>query len=125
MQKEIEIIQRHAKELKKLEQSEQNLFGSLNSKSKAEIDGLINDFSFVRSDFSANRLQPVNLLRFEILHLLKEGTQISSETVENIKTKIIEIDEEQLSKNGEILVNALKNYPQKKKSPFVNWKRNY
>ncbi|MGI6409842.1 MAG: hypothetical protein ACOX0V_01200 [Bacteroidales bacterium] len=125
MQKEIEIIQRHAKELKKLEQSEQYLFDSLNSKSKAEIDGLINDFSFVRSDFSATRFQPVNLLRFDILHLLKEGTQISSETVENIKTKIIEKDEEYFSKYGEILVNALKNYPQKKKSPFVNWKRNY
>lgn len=125
MQKEIEIIQRHAKELKKLEQSEQYLFDSLNSKSKAEIDGLINDFSFVRSDFSATRFQPVNLLRFDILHLLKEGTQISSETVENIKTKIIEKNEEYFSKYGEILVNALKNYPQKKKSPFVNWKRNY
>lgn len=125
MQKDIEIIQRHAKELKKLEQSEQYLFDSLNSKSKAEIDGLINDFSFVRSDFSATRFQPVNLLRFDILHLLKEGTQISSETVENIKTKIIEKDEEYFSKYGEILVNALKNYPQKKKSPFVNWKRNY
>ena len=61
MQKEIEIIQRHAKELKKLEQSEQYLFDFLNSKSKAEIDGLINDFSFVRSDFSATRFQLVNL----------------------------------------------------------------
>ncbi|MGD9930876.1 MAG: AAA family ATPase [Mangrovibacterium sp.] len=125
MQKEIEIIQRHAKELKKLEQSEQYLFDSLNSKSKVEIDGLINDFSFVRSDFSATRFQPVNLLRFDILHLLKEGTQISSETVENIKNKIIEKDEEYFSKYGDILVNALKNYPQKKKSPFVNWQRNY
>lgn len=125
MQKEIDIIQRHAKELKKLEQSEQYLFDSLNNKSKTEIDGLINDFSFVRSDFSATRFQPVNLLRFDILHLLKEGTQISSETVENIKTKIIEKDDEYFSKYGDTLVNALKNYPQKKKSPFVNWQRNY
>jgi len=62
----------------------------------------------VRSDFSATRFQPVNLLRFDILHLLKEGTQISSETVENIKTKIIEKDEEYFSKYGDILVNALK-----------------
>ncbi|MFC5284137.1 AAA family ATPase [Pedobacter alpinus] len=125
MQKEIDIIQRHAKELKKLEQSEQYLFDSLNNKSKTEIEGLINDFSFVRSDFSATRFQPVNLLRFDVLHLLKEKTQISSETVENIKTKIIEKDEEYFSKYGDILVNALKNYPQKKKSPFVNWQRNY
>lgn len=125
MQKEIDIIQRHAKELKKLEQSEQYLFDSLNNKSKTEIDGLINEFSFVRSDFSATRFQPVNLLRFDILHLLKEGTQISSETVENIKTKIIEKDGEYFSKYGDTLVNALKNYPQKKKSPFVNWQRNF
>lgn len=125
MQKEIEIIQKHAKELKKLEQSEQYLFDSLNSKSKADIDRLINDFSFVRSDFTATRFQPVNLLRFDMLHLLKEGTQISSETVENIKTKIIEKDEEYFSKYGDTLVSALKNYPQKKKSPFVNWQRNY
>lgn len=125
MQKEIDIIQRHAKELKKLEQSEQYLFDSLNAKSKTEIEGLINDFSFVRSDFSATRFQPVNLLRFDILHLLKEGTQISSETVENIKNRIIEKDEEYFSKYGDTLVNALKHYPQKKKSPFVNWQRNY
>ena len=125
MQKEIDIIQRHAKELKKLEQSEQYLFDSLNNKPKTEIEGLINDFSFVRSDFSATRFQPVNLLRFDILHLLKEGTQISSETVENIKTKIIEKDGEYFSKYGDTLVNALKNYPQKKKSPFVNWQRNF
>jgi 5-methylcytosine-specific restriction protein B len=125
MQKEIDIIQRHAKELKKLEQSEQYLFDSLNNKPKTEIEGLIKDFSFVRSDFSATRFQPVNLLRFDILHLLKEGTQISSETVENIKTKIIEKDGEYFSKYGDILVNALKNYPQKKKSPFVNWQRNF
>ena len=125
MQKEIDIIQRHAKELKKLEQSEQYLFDSLNSKPKAEIKELINDFSFVRSDFSATRFQPVNLLRYDILQLLKEGVLISSEIVENIKTRIIEKDEEYFSKYGEKLVNALKNYPQKKKSPFVNWQRNY
>ncbi|MDD4416602.1 MAG: hypothetical protein PHI70_07455, partial [Proteiniphilum sp.] len=63
MQKEIDIIQGHAKELKKLEQSEQYLFDSLNTKSKSEIEGLISDFSFVRSDFSATLFQPVNLLR--------------------------------------------------------------
>jgi len=97
----------------------------LNTKSKSEIEGLISDFSFVRSDFSATLFQPVNLLRFDILHLLREGVQISSETVENIKSRIIEKDKEYFSKYGDILVNALTNYPQKKKSPFVNWQRNY
>ena len=125
MQKEIDLIQKHVKELRKLEQSEQYLFDYLNSIPKHEIEKLIDDFSFVRSDFSATRFQPVNLLRFDVLHLLKEGIQISSETVENLKTKIIEKDEEYFSKYGDTLVNALKNYPQKKKSPFVNWQKNY
>lgn len=125
MHKEIELIQRYARELKRLEQNEQYLFDSLNNKSKTEIEGLINDFSFVQSDFSTTRFQPVNLLRFDILNLLKEGTHVSSETVENIKTKIIQKDKGYFSKYGDILVNALKNYPQKKKSPFVNWKNNF
>ena len=125
MQKEIDVIQRQAKELKKLEQSDQYLFDYLNNKPKNEIEGLISDFNFVYSEFSTTRFQPVNLLRFDILHLLKEGTQIKSEIVENIKTKIIEKDGEYFSKYGDTLVNALKNYPQKKKSPFVNWQRNF
>jgi 5-methylcytosine-specific restriction protein B len=125
MQKALEIIQKHAKELKRLEQSEQYLFETLNSKSKAELDGLISDFSFVRSDYTSTRFQPVNLLRFDILYLLQYGAQVSSETVEDIKTKIIQKDEEYFSKYGDILVNALKSYPQKKKSPFVNWQRNF
>lgn len=125
MQQAIEIIQKHAKELKRLEQSEQHLFEALNSKPKDELTGLIKDFNFVRSDFTSNRFQPVNLLRFDILHLIKDGKQISSETVEEIKTKIIEKDEEYFSKYGDILVNALKSYPQKKKSPFVNWQKNF
>lgn len=125
MQNDIDIIQNHAKELKKLEQSEQYLFNSMNTKSKTEIEGLIKDFDFVRTTFSSTRFQPVNLLRYDILYLLKDGVQISSETVEEIQNKIIEKDEVYFSKYGDQLVNALKSYPQKKKSPFVNWKKNY
>jgi len=29
------------------------------------------------------------------------------------------------SKYGDTLVNALKNFPEKKKSPFVNWQKNF
>ncbi len=125
MQREIEIIQKHAKELKKLEQNEQELFSYLNSKPKSEIERFINDYSFVRSDFTATWFQPVNLLRFDLLHLLKEGLQINPETVENIKNKIIEKDEGYFSKYGDTLVHALKNFPEKKKSPFVNWQKNF
>ena len=42
---------------------------------------------FVRSDFSATRFQPVNLLRFDILHLLKEGTQISSKRLRTLRRR--------------------------------------
>ncbi|MGI6521363.1 MAG: AAA family ATPase [Fermentimonas sp.] len=125
MQKEIETIQKHAKELKKLEQNEQELFSYLNNKSESEIEGFIKDYSFVRSDFTATWFQPVNLLRFDLLHLLKEGIQINPETVENIKNKIIEKDEGYFSKYGDTLVHALKNFPEKKKSPFVNWQKNF
>jgi|BioPla2DNA2_1021312.scaffolds.fasta_scaffold00342_1 5-methylcytosine-specific restriction protein B len=125
MQREIEIIQKHAKELKKLEQNEQELFSYLNNKPKSEIEGFIKDYSFVRSDFTATWFQPVNLLRFDLLHLLKEGIQINPETVEDIKNKIIEKDEGYFSKYGDTLVNALKNFPEKKKSPFVNWQKNF
>jgi len=76
--------------------------------------------TFLQHDFNL-----VNLLRFDHTSLIKRRNTNSSETVENIKTKIIEKDEEYFSKYGDILVNALKNYPQKKKSPFVNWQRNY
>jgi len=100
MQREIEIIQKHAKELKKLEQNEQELFSYLNNKPKSEIEGFIKDYSFVRSDFTATWFQPVNLLRFDLLHLLKEGIQINPETVEDIKNKIIEKDEGYFSKYG-------------------------
>jgi len=61
MQKAIDIIQRNAKELKKLEQSEQYLFDSLNSKPKTEIEELVNDFGFVRSDLKLPDMLPTML----------------------------------------------------------------
>lgn len=125
MEKDIDIIQRHAKEFNKLEQSEQYLFESLNSIPMNEIDQLIDEFGFVRTNYSATHFQPVNLLRFDILNIIKEKIQISPETVEEIKNKIIAKDETYFSKYGDILVNALKAYPEKKKSPFVNWQKYY
>ncbi len=68
MQNEIELIQRYAKELKKLDDNEQELFSYLNNIVKPDIDELID---FYRP--ASTTLQPVNLLRFDILNLLKRG----------------------------------------------------
>jgi len=122
MQKALEIIQKYAKELKRLEQSEQYLFEGFNNKTTNEIEGLIKDFNFVQTD---SKFQPVNLLRYDILNLRKEGTQINSQIVEEIKIKILKKDENYFAKYGDLLVEGLKNYPQKKKSPFVNWQKEF
>ena len=125
MQKALETIQKHAKVLKGMENSDQRLFEVLNSKPKNDLTNLKDDFYSDIASLSHTRLQPVNLLRFDILNLLNEGRQINYETVEEIKDKIIEKDDRYFSKYGDTLVNALKNYPKKKKSPFINWQKNF
>ena len=122
MEKALEIIQKHAKELKKLEQSEQHLFEVFNSKTPNEIADLIKEFDFVQSD---SKFQPVNLLRYDILNLRKDGKQINSEIIEEIKNRIVSKDEEYFTKYGELLIEGLIKYPQKKKYPFVNWQKEF
>ena len=119
MKNSIEIIQKQAKELKKLEQSEQYLFERLNNLNTEIAEQLIRDFT-------SERFQPVNLLRLEILNKIKENiVSITPELIEEIKNKIITKDTEYFSKYGGTLVNGLINYPQKKKSSFVNWQKNF
>ncbi|HPK04681.1 MAG TPA: AAA family ATPase [Bacteroidales bacterium] len=124
MQREIDEIQNYAKELKKVEQSDQYLFDVLKSMPITEIDQLINDFNFVVTDFSETKFQPVNLLRFDILNLLKESVPVNSEVVKDIKNKIESKDEQYFAKYGERLLNGLRNFELKTKSPFTNWQRN-
>jgi len=69
--------------------------------------------------------KPVNLLRLEILNKIKENITVTPELIEEIKNKIINKDTAYFSKYGESLVNGLKDYPEKKKSPFVNWTKNF
>jgi 5-methylcytosine-specific restriction protein B len=114
MQKALDIIQKHAKELKKLEQSEQYLFETLNNISPQLQIVYITEYDFVKTDFSSTRFQPVNLLRYDVLNRLQDGEKVSPDTIEEIKTKIIEKDESYFLKYGDKLVNALKNYPQKR-----------
>src|SRR5659263_395058 len=112
MKKSIEIIQKHAKELRKLEQSEQYLFEQLNGLDTGIVEQLI-------KDYSSEWFQPVNLLRLEILNIRKENITLTPELINEIKNKIIAKDKTYFLKYGEALVNGLINYPQKKKSPFV------
>ena len=116
MQESIEIIQKHAEKLKKLEQNESYLFEQLNNLDIEIVKQLINDYA-------SEHFKPVNLLRLEILNTIKENITLTPELIEEIKNKIIRKDKVYFSKYGESLVNGLISYPQKKKSPFVNWKK--
>ena len=118
MKQSIETIQKRAKYLKTLEQSEQYLFEQLNSLDTGIVEQLI-------ESFDTGFFKPVNLLRLEILNTIKEKSAVTPELIEEIKNKIINKDEAYFSKYGESLVNGLINAPQKKKSPFVNWKKNF
>ena len=118
MQQALDTIQKHAKELKKLEQSENYLFEQLNNLPPAQVQALI-------QDYTSDNFKPVNLLRLDILTQLKAGVQVTPDTVEEIKQKILSKDEEYFAKYGDNLVQGLKNYPKKKRGPFVNWQRNF
>ncbi|MCD4820932.1 MAG: EVE domain-containing protein [Methanococcoides sp.] len=116
MQESINIIQRHAKRLKKLEESETYLFEQLNDLDSEILDQLIGTFKL-------DKFQPVNLLRLEILYNIKNDNTVTPELIESIKNKIIAKEKDYFLKYGESVVNGLINYPAKKKSPFVNWKK--
>ena len=116
MQESINLIQEHATKLRKLEENESYLFEQLNTLDADTVSKLIDLFEI-------QYFQPVNLLRFEILQHIKDKKIVTPELVEEIKDKIVTKDEVYFSKYGEALVNGLLNYPAKKKSPFVNWKK--
>ena len=118
MHEAIKIIQQYAKQLKQLEQSEQHLFEQLNSLDQAVIGQLV-------KEFTSERFQPVNLLRLDILKKLQEGQTVTSESIEEIKNNITTKNKAYFDKYGEALVNGLLGYPNKKKSPFVNWQKTF
>jgi len=118
MKQSIEIIQKYAKELKKLEENESYLFEQLNNLDIEIINQLI-------KNYTSEQFKPVNLLRLEILNTLKENIALTPELIEDIENKIINKDKAYFSKYGESLVNGLINSPQKKKSPFVNWRKSF
>lgn len=118
MQESIGRIQQLAAKLEKLEKDEQYLFEQLNNLDIEIVEQLINEYN-------SEYFQPVNLLRLEILNRIKEKDTITPELIEEIKSRINTKDREYFLKYGEALVNGLINYPQKKKLPFVNWKKNF
>ena len=118
MQESIEIIQKHAKRLEKFEQNESYLFEQLNN-----LDlGIVNQQI---TNYTSEQFKPVNLLRLEILNTVKEKIKVTPELIVKIENKIINKDGVYFSKYGESLVNGLINYPQKTKSPFVNWRKTF
>jgi len=118
MEKEIAIIQHYAKEFEKLEQNERYLFEQINTLSNDTVEQLLKEFAPV--DF-----QPVNLLRLEILDNLKEGKSASPSLISEIQQRIINKDLQYFKKYGERIKDGLQKYPEKKKSPFVNWKKTF
>ncbi|MDW7731948.1 MAG: AAA family ATPase [Methanolobus sp.] len=116
MQESINLIQAHATKLRKLEENENYLFEQLNNLDAETVRKLIDIFEI-------EYFQPVNLLRFEILQYIKDKKIVTPELVEEIKGRIVAKDDVYFSKYGEALVNGLLNYPEKKKTPFVNWKK--
>jgi len=116
MEKDIEIIQKYAQDLKQLEQSEQYLFDQLNSLNTETIEQLT-------EDFTSDEFRPVNLLRLDLLNKIKEKIILTPEIVEEVKSKIIEKDKTYFSKYGESLVEGLLRYSKgEKRSPFASWK---
>lgn len=116
MQESINLIQAHANKLKKLEENENYLFEQLNNLDAEIVTKLVNIFKI-------EYFQPVNLLRFEILQHIKDKKTVTPELIEEIKDRIVKKDNAYFSKYGEALTRGLMNYPVKKKTPFVNWKR--
>ncbi|HJH30071.1 MAG TPA: EVE domain-containing protein [Methanosarcinaceae archaeon] len=118
MKQSIEYIQKHAEYLKKLEQKESYLFEQLNTLNGEIVEQLI-------KSFDTGLFKPVNLLRLDILNNINENITVTPELIDEIKNKITNKDTDYFSKYSEPLVNGLKNYPEKSKSPFVNWTKNF
>jgi 5-methylcytosine-specific restriction enzyme B len=116
MKKTLELIQTQAKELKKLEQSEQYLFEQLNSLKMDRVEKLI-------KEFTSERFQPVNFLRLDILNKLKKNSSITTDLIDEIKEKIISKDDKYFLNYSESINNGLLNYTRgKKRTPFASWK---
>ena len=112
----LEKIQNHAKELRKLEQSEQYLFEQLNSLNIDLVKSLI-------KEYTSEEFKPVNLLRLDILRKIQNGIVVNEGIIENIKNCIIEKDEEYFKEYNSKILSGLKSYPRKTKSPFINWQK--
>ena len=118
MIEKIKAIQEKARFFKWLSESDENLFEKVNELNGDLIEELI-------IQYTSEKYQPVNLLRLTILKLIKEGRAITKELLFEIKDKIERKDIEYFSSYGENTIKGLKDYPDKLKSPFSNWKNNF
>jgi 5-methylcytosine-specific restriction protein B len=112
----IEKVQNLSTKFELFERDNESLFNEINSLVPEELEAIYNEYRPVLDDF-----KPVNLLRFEVINLLKSGEKINLEKINFLKDKIRERDIEYFNKYGEKLIESLINYPEKKKDLFVIW----
>lgn len=117
MQTSIEIIQKIAAELKKLE-DDNYLFEQLNNLDVNIVEELI-------TEYYSEKFQPVNFLRLEVLNHLKEKRKITPELIEEIKQRITDKDTEYFSKYNKTLMEGLIDYINENKRPFAIWNKNF
>jgi len=118
MNKSIEIIQKHARVLKKLEENEIYLFEQLTYLNAEIVKQLI-------KNYTSEHFQPVNFLRLEILNNLKKNITLTPELIQELKDKIKNKDRAYFSKYSESLLKDLQQYPKDMKSIFGPWDKNF
>ncbi len=125
MDSELNVIQEFSRKIKPFEDSDLALFSYLNNLEASEIQELQTDLTFIEDNFNRNHFQPVNLLRYKLVQLLAAGEKISSDLIDQIKEKIIDKDAVYFSGCSQAILDGLTHYPEKTRSPFTNWKRNF
>lgn len=117
MKELVNEIQKTARMMALYEDNESALFAAVNDIPKSDIDDLVKQYSRVVDNF-----RPVNLLRYDLLNHLKEGSKLSPIVYEDIKKKIRGKESTYFLKYGTTLTESLEQYPDKKKDWFTVWK---
>lgn len=93
------------------------LLEAINSLSQEEVDAIYQEYS------SDNKFQPVNLLRAEIARLLSNGTAITEQVIETVKSHIRQKDQGYFSTYSKGFLQQLENYKLGKRDMFANWQK--
>lgn len=98
--------------------NETYLFEKINELSKENINELANVYE--HNIFTNNKVSPVNLIRHKLLSLLKEGKQVDSNIIDELKEKFTSKDLEVYSEYPKSILDSIQNYEISK--PFNSWK---